>query len=522
PSLPCDFTAPVVASSVQAHPTADGGSVIRMRPLSGHTMGAWQDAASEQSGARIQGHAEIRDPSGHLLATVALEPGAAAAAPASPSGDGGAVQPAEGCDALYECLDTCDTEDCYWGCVEVAPAPVSDAFVAVMKCMDASGCAPDDSECIAEACSGPIGKLQTLCAPPEDGGERGGPEGQAPQIEVTSADGGLDIVLRGVEPGSTVVIILTTPREHILVVPVPEPPGGEDPRDEPAPINPGEELEEGVCPQQGAGCEILIVDLVAHDPHDVPAVRFVSTFERAGCHVEYLAPRFDIRRGGFRVKDFYNDTREITATEATRVALTKRNAEAWKLVDDGIERWRASVAQGKEYAQVLVNSHGSEALPIAPCGSWGPAFNTGRVLDRASFHADNSGALNRRVCTSVLEDWSCYGGLSPRAIDELNNLGTATCAAASAVDHDRHDAHDFDVAFSTALPDQPCSIWDVAQRMDQLHPALQGDGHMTPAKLAEEYQDQGFESPDNPLIRSSYGDYGYGGECDSNEHPHKP
>jgi hypothetical protein len=113
-------------------------------------------------------------------------------------------------------------------------------------------------------------------------------------------------------------------------------------------------------------------------------------------------------------------------------------------------RHRSRVENGKEIAIELVAFHGGYGTPEVTCGSWS-VENIPRSLSRQLFHWDNYGAAKRNVCDWFVGDMSCYSGLTPRAIDELENFGTAFCTKAPRINCPEHAAWEADLAMGTSI-----------------------------------------------------------------------
>jgi hypothetical protein len=213
------------------------------------------------------------------------------------------------------------------------------------------------------------------------------------------------------------------------------------------------------CPQRGKGCVALVIDFSHNVTWEFDMESLNKKLTAAGCDTDYVAPDLmEIplpQTYGYEGVASYTTTPDPKDQEAAR----KHNDPEWKKVRDAVARHQEKVAKGVELAIEIVNGHGGPktAAEIAACGDWEWKEYTGDFLYRARFHEGNYRAANKNVCGWFTSDFSCYGGLTPKVVDELNNLTTATCSQASAVACPNHAGWEADSSTSTATNTQTCS-----------------------------------------------------------------
>jgi len=140
----------------------------------------------------------------------------------------------------------------------------------------------------------------------------------------------------------------------------------------------------------------------------------------------------------------------------------RHNDAEWKLVTDAAEAHRALVRKGVDTAIELINGHGSniDNGKGGTCGVVG-AQTWGTDISRGPFHAANYAAVKNNACTWIVADFSCTGGLTPRAIDELSNTGNAACLGRSTANScDLHAAFKGNVSVSSATAEGLCTSSD--------------------------------------------------------------
>ena len=184
------------------------------------------------------------------------------------------------------------------------------------------------------------------------------------------------------------------------------------------------------CPQRGMGCTALIIDYFEAQEGFVdrrlgpPGVKPLANFfgTDLGCDVEYVTPVYKAIPQPYRVK-LENGTTTVQPYEDELKEVKEYNKEQYNRVTAAISRHRARIRSGTELAVEILNGHGSESPPA--CGAVG--HDEGRSINRAEFHAGNYQAIydngNHHACGWFVADFSCYSGLTPEVVDELNNKG---------------------------------------------------------------------------------------------------
>ena len=250
---------------------------------------------------------------------------------------------------------------------------------------------------------------------------------------------------------------------------------GDDPRDLPPPVIFGEEIEGQVCANADKGCVALVIDFdkatwYEDADHTLDALRGIR------CNVAYAAPDFRrlpqvgkwvVTRNGMQVE--VDDPVDLLAV--TRVK--EHNRAERKKVRDAIAAHRAALAGGANLALQVVTGHVSSYR----CGTWGPEFSTGTGwLGRASFHQGNWRAARGAVCNTMAMDWACYGGLTAKAIDAVNNSGVAQCQTPAPITHGWHAGFFSDRALSLASASTTSSNGAVGSEDDELSEVIESSG----------------------------------------------
>ncbi len=228
----------------------------------------------------------------------------------------------------------------------------------------------------------------------------------------------------------------------------------------PTPVaNNDKKKKEEDCPQRGKGCVALVIDFSNNVSWEFDMESLGKKLKAAGCDTDYVAPDlWEIplpHTYGYEGVASYTSTPDPKDQEAARA----HNTPEWKKIRDAIAKHREKVAKGVELAIEIVNGHGESQgkTPTLACGYWEWKEYTGDFLYRAEFHAGNYKAANKNVCGWFTSDFSCYGGLTPKVVDELNNLTTSTCSQASAIACPNHAGWEADSSTSTATNTETCS-----------------------------------------------------------------
>ena len=218
--------------------------------------------------------------------------------------------------------------------------------------------------------------------------------------------------------------------------------------------------KEDDCPQRGKGCVALVIDFSHNQTWEFDMESLSKKLGDAGCDTDYVAPDLvEIplpQTYGFEGSAAsYTTKPDLEEQEKAR----KHNAPEWKKIREAIARHREKVARGVELAIEIVNGHGDgkSGEGVARCGDWVWKEYTGDFLLRADFHEGNYRAANKNVCGWFTSDFSCYGGLTPKVVDELNNFATSTCSQASALNCPIHAGWEADSSTSTATSTETCT-----------------------------------------------------------------
>jgi hypothetical protein len=223
------------------------------------------------------------------------------------------------------------------------------------------------------------------------------------------------------------------------------------------PVSNSQTKREEDCPQRGMGCVALIIDFSNNVSWEFDMNRLSKKLTEVGCETDYVTPDlweiplpYDIGVGSasYTVQPDPEDQRKAR----------EHNEPEWRKIREAVERHRAKVAKGVELAMEIVNGHGySQGRDSMACGAWVWKEYTGDFLLRASFHDGNYRAANKNVCGWFTSDFSCYGGLTPKVVDELENLTTSTCSAASSIACGNHAGWEADASMSSASSTETCS-----------------------------------------------------------------
>jgi hypothetical protein len=299
------------------------------------------------------------------------------------------------------------------------------------------------------------------------------------------------------------------------------------------------------CPERGMGCAALIIDLIQVDQDDNEDAKkdrleekkviedlaknlkgakcdvdeIVAKFEKVDDHVEVkIAKRETINgranRPIIHVHVKPGDSENTKDAEKHNLDAEKHNVEEWKKIKAKIEDHRKKVRLGKELAIEVVNGHGSQGAPDrkSTCGNWGPGLEHGYytpqedsltnpkgpstdyeeplfALWRDEFHEGNYQAADGTVCDWVVYDMSCYSGLTPMAIDELENHGDSsnlTCAQPSIVDCSLHAGWEFEFASGTSVCAETVKAFQDLEALKDLDKVV--DGATSVKKLAARLQ----------------------------------
>jgi hypothetical protein len=280
------------------------------------------------------------------------------------------------------------------------------------------------------------------------------------------------------------------------------------------PVSTSRKKRDEDCPQRGMGCVALIIDFSHNVSWEFDMGSLSSKLTGVGCETDYVAPDlweiplpYDIGVEGFSytVQPDAEDQRKAR----------EHNEPEWTKVREAVEKHRAKVAKGVELAMEIVNGHGYEkGRDTMACGAWVWKDYTGDFLLRSSFHDGNYHAANKNVCGWFTSDFSCYGGLTPKVVDELENLTTSTCSAASTIACGNHAGWEADASMSSASSTETCSNGSIGWQGGYIRDVLDKEterrkdlGLGSKASFAELIQ--ALHSGATASATSRYGDRGY-------------
>ena len=211
--------------------------------------------------------------------------------------------------------------------------------------------------------------------------------------------------------------------------------------------------EKNDCPQRGKGCVALVIDFSADYTFEFDMSTVAKKLNDIGCDTDYVTPKF---------KEVPKASMFSTPTEQEIKSAQDHNQAQWDAVNDAEKKHREKVAKGVEIAIEITNGHGGDSMAGLPCGDVEPNDWRGSYLRRDDFHQGNYKAANKNVCSWFTADLTCYGGLTPKVVDELENLTTATCKAASTINCGNHAGWEADGSMSSAKSTDTCtngSVW---------------------------------------------------------------
>ena len=284
----------------------------------------------------------------------------------------------------------------------------------------------------------------------------------------------------------------------------------------PTPVANNDKKKEEDCPQRGKGCVALVIDFSGNVSWEFDMESLSKKLSAAGCDTDYVAPDlWEIplpHTYGYEGIASYTTTPDPKNQEAARA----HNTPEWKKIRDAIANHRAKVAKGVELAIEIVNGHGESRgkTETLACGYWEWKEYTGDFLYRAEFHAGNYRAANKNVCGWFTSDFSCYGGLTPKVVDELNNLTTSTCSQASAVACPNHAGWESDSSTSTATNTETCTNGSIGWQKSYIGDPLDAETERRknlPAGSTANYSDliEALRTKAGESSTSRYADHGY-------------
>jgi len=139
----------------------------------------------------------------------------------------------------------------------------------------------------------------------------------------------------------------------------------------------------------------------------------------------------------------------------------EHNKQEMAKLTAAIEQHRATVKEKQpELAIEMISAHGHYANYDGDTfGFVSPHIQSAaNHVARGSFHSGNYAAVNHNVCQWFVYDSSCYSGLTPRAVDTLNNTGQANYTPGPSQTCGLHAAYDVDLGTGTSTDGQCASM----------------------------------------------------------------
>ncbi len=290
-----------------------------------------------------------------------------------------------------------------------------------------------------------------------------------------------------VSPPVTPPTTVTKPPENPTPVTPPEnPPPVTPPVTPPSNPMPTHTTEVSDCPQRDKPCAALILDFskaVWYEP-DFQAIS--RKLRQLQCDVDYVTPDFKVVPEAYLIgvtvlgkeigKKVYPDKDEVKAAR-------DHNRSEWAKVWKAIGEHRAKLRGGLELGIEMFRGHGScsdvesnkcayEDDRFHACGILATHHDSGDYIDRCDFHQNNYKAANKNVCDWVVVDFSCYAGLTAKAIDELENRATATCSMSSTIDCPLHAGWEADMALTDSTADARSTNGDASDNASYIESVL--------------------------------------------------
>jgi hypothetical protein len=221
------------------------------------------------------------------------------------------------------------------------------------------------------------------------------------------------------------------------------------------------------CPQRGRGCVALLLNFRTYafanglndseEPDELGAVANLLNL----LHCETVQVEPDIKRTTSYSRNYYlgiaGHGYHYTSQIDPKGDEIEHNKKEIEKINAEVAKHRETVKSKKpEIAIEMISAHGhgSDLAQGDTFGWWSPHTEWYRNhLVRGSFHSGNYEAAKENVCQWFVYDSSCFAGLSPRAFDTLNNVGTATYSDKATDKCGLHAAYESDIAVATATTD---------------------------------------------------------------------
>jgi hypothetical protein len=267
--------------------------------------------------------------------------------------------------------------------------------------------------------------------------------------------------------------------------------------------------ETAQCPELHNGCIALVIDFHSYDwasiddtkkslRKQLEAATSASDKQDLEQRVQYGSPvEFVSLLKSANCKVYTPGPLKFTkidpsATSAEKAKPIENNKTEMKRLNAVVQEYRDAVEKGKpEIAIEVVSGHGSPMYlnasskqPTARrCGDVGPGYNVEvSTLYRAGFFEGNYKAASKNVCGWFNMDFSCYGGLTPKVVDELENFSTSSCQKASAIDCPLHAGWEADGSMASATAITTCVETESDEKENLVRQLI--EGHVAAAAKA--------------------------------------
>jgi hypothetical protein len=253
------------------------------------------------------------------------------------------------------------------------------------------------------------------------------------------------------------------------------------------------------CPQRHDGCLALVINFLKEKPKPMkwkstkkgfeidyfpsfltdPVGDLSELLKGLNCDVDEAVAQFDpvpqpITIGLGR---FGNMT--IPPVQLLVDAAIANNKRQWGKVDKAILDHREKIQKNHEIALEFIIAHGGDRADWGECGSWGMNFPIGKErsgMRRWPVHLANYWLGRKHLCDWAVFDGSCFSGLTPQAVDELENFSPAGhCDGPETIECPEHAGWESDFATGTAPSTTECMAMNLAFQLGDIRQALQAE-----------------------------------------------
>jgi hypothetical protein len=256
------------------------------------------------------------------------------------------------------------------------------------------------------------------------------------------------------------------------------------------------------CPQRHDGCIAMVINFLKVKPKPRKMkfkdgkIEFDYEFEfpsmfsdpvgeipkllgDLGCDVQEAVAQFDpipqpITIGLGRFGDL-----TIPAIQPLVDEALAHNRHEWGKVDQAILTHRAKIQKNHEVQIEMIVAHGGDRADFGECGEWGMDFPIGRErsgMRRWQTHLADYWLGRKHVCDWLVFDGSCFSGLTPQAVDELENFAPAGhCDGPDTIECPQHAGWESDFAIGTAPSTTTCMAINLAIELSEAQTALRAE-----------------------------------------------